>query len=1547
MKRALQFFTLLTLFCVAALGQLSAQEDCGCINCPVPIYNNNVSYAYLNTRVNGLNDLSQCPLEQVCFEITHTWIGDLSASLTSPDGTRYLVMADMNNDTLGCGTQYDNINICVNVGTDNPITNNTEYECNGPQWACLSGDDWTVPCGGVFDPRTGAEQAPNCDLNDFNTPGAVANGVWTLAVSDICPWNVGAIETFSLTFECGEACYDCYADAGNIVLDDVAACEGSDDLIIEVSPQWETEMPDESEYGYAYLLVQEDLILTVMDNIDLTAAPSGVYTVYGLSYNLDEANQLPNLVATYLSDLQANIPYCTEISEDFATITISGSSNPTQVALEKCAESCLTYNDIEYCQAGTYPLTFTNSIGCDSLVSLVISDINSAEPTEVELFVCEGECANYDGTDYCEEDTYEIVYMGVGGCDSLVELTVSYYQVPTPMPVTLSVCEGACTTFNNTEYCEGTHNIVLENQSWTGCDSLITLEVTPFATPVPTIVNLEKCSDSCIDYNGIEYCQAGTYPLTLENQSWEGCDSLVNVVVSNYILNTATSVTQYACLGECIDYNGVEYCVGNYDVTLTDASYNGCDSLVSLIVLPYATPAEMDLTIKKCIDDCVDYNGVEYCETGVYTVTLENQSWNGCDSLVNLTVMDYEVIETTNVELQICEGGCGTYNDTEYCQAGVYDVSLQSEAGCDSLVVLTVSYVTPQAVIVTPQNLSCTVNAVTLDATSSVGDTFAWTNEVGAIIGNEGTVSVSEAACYTLTVAYQGCENTAQICVQDDSEILGAVTLNAPDAVCVGEEVTYAVTPMEGATSYEWHLTGDVQIIDDSNDNEITVVWQTNGGTICAAAVNDCGAGEQTCLDVMPTAPTVALTGATTICDNGDVELTLSFTGVAPFTAVLNGETLTNLAAVSTHTVTVNETIEYTITEVTDANGCSTTTNESIEITVNETPIINLPQEAYVCNTNEPNDTHVINFNDLFFDNNLIPGTWEDTDGSNAVGSFPLLDFYNVLPGTYTFTFVSDNANSVCESVSATVEVVVENCSCPDGSFEGTSLCNNQAVIDLTSLQSEAVTGTWSITNTPTGNNPATITGAIFDATDADAGDYTVEFLLTGTLIEGCPTTWDAVITVSEAVYAGEDITLEFCQSENQVIDLFAQLNGADMGGTWSEISQTPTENNAFDAASGIVNTNEIYPGTYSFLYFLSTDVPCSIDSATVTVTVFPMPVANAGIEQTITCDESVLIVGGVAEEGLTYTWYSYDLFISNEANPEITESGLYTLTVENEFGCTATDEVMIESSASTPMAEIEVTPVGCYGEENGNIEITSTNGGVEPYLYSLDGENFSDVTNFDGLDAGVYTLTVQDANGCTSDIAFDITEPQGAEATIVAFTNEQTDPPTITLGESIDLEVFLNVDEESLTSVTWSNADVLDCDTCLAVTATPIQTTEFVVTIVANECQEITTTILVAVRKKYDVYIPTAFTPGDDDNGIFTIFAGDQAVRVHNFQIHDRWGENVFSATGFSPNDPSYGWDGKHKGRVVNSQVFVWFAEIEFSDGEIVVFKGDVTVVW
>ncbi|NJN33840.1 MAG: gliding motility-associated C-terminal domain-containing protein [Saprospiraceae bacterium] len=127
-----------------------------------------------------------------------------------------------------------------------------------------------------------------------------------------------------------------------------------------------------------------------------------------------------------------------------------------------------------------------------------------------------------------------------------------------------------------------------------------------------------------------------------------------------------------------------------------------------------------------------------------------------------------------------------------------------------------------------------------------------------------------------------------------------------------------------------------------------------------------------------------------------------------------------------------------------------------------------------------------------------------------------------------------------------------------------------------------------------------------------------------------------------------------------------------------------------------------------------------------------------------------------------------------------------------------------------------------------------------------------------------------------------------------------------------------------------------------------PLRTTTYKATVIdSNNCRA-TGEVTVKVDRSRPIFIPNVFSPnGEGPNEVFYIHANRDIIKtIRRFQIFDRWGELLFTRSGFLPDDPREGWDGRFKGREVPTGVYVYFTEIEFLDGLVEVFQGDITVV-
>ncbi|HQK68828.1 MAG TPA: SprB repeat-containing protein, partial [Bacteroidales bacterium] len=105
--------------------------------------------------------------------------------------------------------------------------------------------------------------------------------------------------------------------------------------------------------------------------------------------------------------------------------------------------------------------------------------------------------------------------------------------------------------------------------------------------------------------------------------------------------------------------------------------------------------------------------------------------------------------------------------------------------------------------------------------------------------------------------------------------------------------------------------------------------------------------------------------------------------------------------------------------------------------------------------------------------------------------------------------------------------------------------------------------------------------------------------------------------------------------------------------------------------------------------------------------------------------------------------------------------AGTYTVRVTDSNGCTAiTNIIEITQPSALSLSETNVD-VLCYGGSTGSINL-SVSGGTSPYTYLW--SNTATTQDITGLPAGTYSVTVTDANSCTSVLNnIQITQPASA----------------------------------------------------------------------------------------------------------------------------------------------------------------------------------------
>lgn len=296
------------------------------------------------------------------------------------------------------------------------------------------------------------------------------------------------------------------------------------------------------------------------------------------------------------------------------------------------------------------------------------------------------------------------------------------------------------------------------------------------------------------------------------------------------------------------------------------------------------------------------------------------------------------------------------------------------------------------------------------------------------------------------------------------------------------------------------------------------------------------------------------------------------------------------------------------------------------------------------------------------------------------------------------------------------------------------------------------------------------------------------------------PTVYNLSIDGFEAevdgeICIGESVTLILDGSEVGV-NYFLQRDGVNINpfpqeGTGGALSWTNI------SVGGEYSVLAVNSRSFQFGPDVTHSYQCSsVMNETPLLTVHPLPVPTANSDKSTYCVGEPIQLSGGPDGMASYSWTYPDGAIAEERNPLIasadysSHNGTYTLTVESADGCINTktlNVVVNENPTATLPADFDVC-------EDAPLNFTTTvTGGAGPYSYAWtkDGNPIGTTTASISVpsaslgDAGVYEVTVKDANGCgaaTASISIGVNE----HPVIGAVSNDG--PACEGEGESIQL---------------------------------------------------------------------------------------------------------------------------------------------------------------
>lgn len=276
--------------------------------------------------------------------------------------------------------------------------------------------------------------------------------------------------------------------------------------------------------------------------------------------------------------------------------------------------------------------------------------------------------------------------------------------------------------------------------------------------------------------------------------------------------------------------------------------------------------------------------------------------------------------------------------------------------------------------------------------------------------------------------------------------------------------------------------------------------------------------------------------------------------------------------------------------------------------------------------------------------------------------------------------------------------------------------------------------------------------------------------------------------------------------------------------------------------------------------------------------------------------------------------------------------AGTYTFTIEDALGCTAVDTIEL-LGAERPLVNGEVTDVSCHGYADGKVEVWSDYPGM---LYSFQGSPFSMLTVYDSIAPGNWQLFTMDSLGCIWEEFFTI---ENKPMLMVSL------PAEVQIGCQDTFQLKPITTSQGLT-YQWTPDIWINCTDCPQPYVWPSGDTTYQLVVTdSNGCTALASTHI-AADLIGRIYVPNAFSPNNDGINDTFYLLGHCVDKIEIIRIFNRWGGKVFEARNIPLNDPTVGWNGMFKGKPANPDVFAFYAQVRFWNGEIQFISGDITLL-
>jgi len=1463
-----------------------------------PIQDNDTTQ--VSILVQGLteSDLAS-DLQGLCavrIQFKHQVLGDISATLFSPAGDSVVLIAEAVPASPVTDFTRWNVTFVACEFEASPDPGFSDVWSNDQDW-------------GVFGNYTGQYYPFSGCLEDFSTGSA--NGTWTLRFTDIALFDTGEISGIQLIF-CdmeGQVCKACLLDPGITVMDTISICKTATGFKAPIS-SYNQYQRDTAFFHYKWAIFSDSVLTKINEEGQWSGEDEGLFRVCGFQYAKGDSLKLPDVPiagnSISLNKIFQDSLLCAKISDTCFYVRVTDLPPDTlDITRYLCGNQPVIFNDSSYTEPGNYMITISRD-GCDSIFRLQVL------PSELDISIALDSTFYPSDTLSCQKHAARL-YAKISGQTQPVQ-RVSWY------------------TFDGfIQSSQDLDNIILRTRG------------TYYA-----VVQDGNCRDTASYYI---YEHADNPDIMSEGTFLLNCDTETAVVSVSASLQT-DSVKWFSYY--TFDTLGYQLVTSDPGVFLAEVYFNnGCVGAKRIdIDTSYTIPSFLlkgdtlqcgkDTATLQLLD--ISQDSVRIFWTDVVTGTEESvvaqvtqSGWKFVEiihlisscSVVDSFFVD-DVREFPHIEIQADTLNCilkevvpeviasedsldfewtgpglsFSGEDVVITQGGAYSVQITNSLGCSVIQTFDIFQDTTKPLIILDRVglLDCDTKEVILQV-QEIDPTiqYTWTDNYlpnPVIVNDPGNYLVR---AYSII---NGCRDSLIAQVFQNESFAKYDVLVTP-MNCNRDSALIEIVPRDAFDQIAWSETNPVVF----SSATLTASTSTEGTYyFTVISDGDCIIRDSLILTrdtLRPLPVSVTISDINCYTDTGFVKIEWVEN---PVIAEWLGQNIVYQDVEGTATRS-SGIIELSAV---GSNGCRFDTTFTIALDTLR-PEFEIYYDSLNC-------FNPIGIATIALESDIDNARWILPDGTELDG----WDMVYQETGLYKVIVTGINGCITDKSFE-----IKGDFSLPDFSVEDSySLgCKEISIPVGISTATEVYEVKWSSSKGTTWvQNTVDI---------SEEGMYSV--VVTG--LNGCIDSSSFIVdkitdTVVFQVFAD---TLTCIRKQ---IQLRTQTSDAQALVEWRTSNGTLISGNNINVTDGGVYTLFVRPMKLC---------PDSLNFEVVQDTVAPKFAINQNGD--LVCGKTISQLEIKPENtGQVYAaiWTTSNgniLSSSSATVVSIQGEGMYVIRVEDKRnGCITQDSIDVRQLGDNlTKADILVGQPLCKNAELGKISLSLLDG-TAPYTITINGKDAGRQTEFSGLQPGSYKFVIRDSLGCMLD-----TVVQLFAAPVLSLGLEES--YKVQFGDTLFwLPDFSDFNGWNFSLTLLERGQPVCKDTCsLPLKISPSRNTIYEIVVTpSNSACSYRQRILVTVDESIFSGIPNiiSFSAMQTNNDVFYIPQKRGIKRIKSLRIFDKWGSPVFFREDFPSGEPQFGWNGTINGKNAETGVYLIIVDFELTDGRLLRYNGDVTLI-